>query len=325
MHPEYPRQITWWTPNLTPSPMGSAQSYLSSEIALTTLVVAGAIGVGYTQISHGSSSKSATAKSTTDKQPTNKGKKKKQAKSSLVLSDDISDKGHSNTNDKSLQLPTTSSTTLAELGRVGNASPGFPGQFESAASPDSQLSDVPATSSSLSKAKKSKKKKTKSGLITDPTVQQVAASSSADYSSEVPVKPKTKNAKRQQQSPPSNSSHMIRPLQQSTTSIDTDGSWTRVGSVRQGAALSKIITNSFDATSDADADVGLTAHTGNSSPIAERCTEGEESSSFLLDIGSRDSGETRRKTLAEKLLPKPRKTGVDELSLLFLLLEEITS
>lgn len=32
--------------------MGSAQSYISSEVALATLVLIGAIGLGYTQINH---------------------------------------------------------------------------------------------------------------------------------------------------------------------------------------------------------------------------------------------------------------------------------
>lgn len=270
--------------------MGSAQSYISSEAAFTTLVVAGAIGFGYTQIGRSS----AAVKSSTVPTPQSDKGKKKRAKSSVVFSGDISDKGNT-INDKSQQHPT---------------SLGFPGQFEPTVSPDSLLSDVAATSSSLSKAKKPKKKKAKSAVTTDPIVREVAASSSADYSSEISDKSRTKNQKRQQQ-PQSSSSQMTR-LQESTASNDTDGSWTRVGSVRRHTPLPKDSTASFDATTS-DPDTGLTPQTGNSSPIAERGTEGEESS-FLLDIDSRESGENPRKTLAEKLLPKPRKTGVDELS-----------
>ena len=44
-----------------------------------------------------------------------------------------------------------------------------------------------------------------------------------------------------------------------------------------------------------DADMELSSQTGNSSPIAERGTEGKESSSFLLDIGTQESGENTRK------------------------------
>ena len=270
--------------------MGSAQSYMvSPEAALTTVVIAGAVGLGYTQMGRSSP----IVKSSTDATPQSDKGKKKRSKSS----GDSSNKGNTN-NDKSQHQT------------VQNPLPVFPGQFEATTSPESHLSDVAATSSSLSKAKKPKKKKPKSAATTDPIVREVAASSSADYSSEISSKSKTKNSKRQQQ-PQSSSSQMTR-LQESTASNDTDGSWTRVGSVRRHTPLSKNSTASFDATTS-DADTGLTPRTGNSSPVADRGTEAEESS-FLLDIGSRESGETPRKTLAEKLLPKPRKTGVDELS-----------
>ena len=272
--------------------MGSAQSYISSEAALTTLVIAGAIGLGYTQ-----TGRSSTTVGSIDATPQSDKGKKKRAKPSVVFSGDFSDKGHTE-NDKSQHL-----TDLNPL-------LGFPGQFEPTTSPDSHLSDVAATSSSLSKAKKSKKKKGKSAATTDPIVREVAASSSADYSSEISNKSRTKNLKRQQQ--PQSSSQMTR-LQDSTASIDTDGSWTRVGFDRRHIPLSKNSTASFDATTS-DVDTGLTPQTGSSSPVAERGTEEEESPSFLLDIGSRESAENPRKTLAEKLLPKPRKTGVDELS-----------
>jgi hypothetical protein len=281
--------------------MGSAQSYISSEAALTTLVVAGAIGLGYTQIGR---SPTAVKKSSTAATPQSDKGKKKRAKSSVVFSGDFSDKGNPN-NDKSQQHLTTP--------HVPNPLPGFPGQFEPTISPDSHLSDVAATSSSLSKAKKSKKKKAKSAVTTDPIVREVAASSSADYSSEISDKSRTKSLKRQQQQPQSASSSQMTKFQESTASNDTDGSWTRVGSVRRHTPLSKNSTASFDATTS-DADTGLTPQTGNSSPVAERGTEGEESSLFLLDIHTQEFVENPRKTLAEKLLPKPRKTGVDELS-----------
>lgn len=289
--------------------MGSAQSYISSEAAFTTLVVAGAIALGYTQIGHGSAP-SATVSTTPQVDKSGQATKKKQAEPSVVLGGNILQKRRANSNTKSAH-PITTSTSFAEPGRVTNAPVILPGQFESTVAPDSQLSDLaPAPSSSLSKNKKSKKKKAKLST-TDPVVQQVAAPSSADYSSEISIKEKTKNTKRQQQLQPS-SSQTTGPLQE-PTSIDTDGSWTRVGPARRSTTLSKNSPTSLDVTTS-DADTGLTPHTGNSSPIAERDTEGEEHSSFLLDIGSRDSGENRRKTLAEKLLPKPRKTGIDELS-----------
>ena len=56
----------------------------------------------------------------------------------------------------------------------------------------------------------------------------------------------------------------------------------------------------------------LSPQTGNSSPIAECGTEGKESSSFLLDIGTQESGKNTRKTLAENLLPKRRRSAIDD-------------
>jgi hypothetical protein len=280
--------------------MGSVQSYISSEAALTTLVIAGAIGLGYTQIGRTTTA----VKSSTDATPQSDKGKKKRAKSSVVFSGDLSDKGHPS-NDKPQQHPTTP--------HILNPPPGFPGQFEPTTSLDSHLTDLAATSPSLSKAKKPKKKKSKvaATVTTDPIVREVAASSSVDHSSDISNKSRTKNMKRQQQ--PQSSSSLMTRLPDSTASVDTDGSWTRVGSVRRDTPLSKNSAASFDATTS-DADTGLTPQTGSSSPIADRGTEGEEPSSFLLDIGSQEFGENPRKTLAEKLLPKPRRTGVDELS-----------
>ena len=150
-----------FTPTLTLT-MGSAQSYMvSPEAALTTVVIAGAVGLGYTQMGRSST----TVKSSTDATPQSDKGKKKRAKSS----GDSSNKGNTN-NDKSQHQT------------VQNPLPVFPGQFEPTTSPDSHLSDVAATSSSMSKAKKPKKKKPKSAATTDPIVREVAASSSADYS-----------------------------------------------------------------------------------------------------------------------------------------------
>ena len=56
-------------------------------------------------------------------------------------------------------------------------------------------------------------------------------------------------------------------------------------------------------TSDAGVTTSVTG-TGNSSPVTERTEE----ESQLASSGVSDN----RRTLAEKLLPKPRKTGVEE-------------
>ncbi|KAJ3489453.1 hypothetical protein NLJ89_g11529 [Agrocybe chaxingu] len=114
---------------------------------------------------------------------------------------------------------------------------------------------------------------------------------------------------------PSTSPQLTRPLHLSTTSLDTDGSWTRVGSRRRDAtASSASVKSAAESTAN---DTGVAA-SNNSSPVAERAaastTEDEsQPDSFLLHSSTRDRTGENRKTLAEKLLPKPRKTGVDDM------------
>ncbi|KAF8958676.1 hypothetical protein BDZ97DRAFT_1906406 [Flammula alnicola] len=268
--------------------MGSAQSYISPEAAVTVLVVAGAVGLGYTQIGPSASNPSAPSVSSAPG-TAKKGKKNKQTKA-VGAPGDISETGSANK-----YLPPSEPRVVA--------SEVIPGQFDP--TPTATPEPPAQEATSASKVKKSKKKKGKAAGP-EPVAQTV--SSSVDYLSESSVKAKTKNTKRQQQEAPlnSSSSQLTRPLQQSTTSLDTDGSWTRVGSHRRGPAA-----NDADSTPSAEpttSDAAITPSvTGNSSPVAER----GEDQTFLLNV-SRDSGENRR-TLAEKMLPKPRKTGVDDM------------
>lgn len=87
-------------------------------------------------------------------------------------------------------------------------------------------------------------------------------------------------------------------------SFDTDSSWTRIDT-RQGARGAKTATGSDDQIHAISADMtssDVGPSTGDSE-IAERTDEDESPS---LDVGD------KRRTLAERLLPKPRKTAVDE-------------
>jgi hypothetical protein len=185
-------------------------------------------------------------------------------------------------------------------------------------------------------------------------------SSSIDYLSESSIKEsgkKAKNAKKQQQPggqqqpgkqqhrPPlpslstitsTSASEPTKPLQQSITSIDTDGSWTRVGSRRRGvkgndtsSAGGTAHSAAPTSTTTSDAGIATTSPTADSSPIAGLFTAAQlaedregEGASFLLNVNEREQGsdDSTRRTLAEKLLPKPKKSGVDELSFLFLIL-----
>ncbi|TFK32138.1 hypothetical protein BDQ12DRAFT_692938 [Crucibulum laeve] len=273
--------------------MGSSQSYISSEVAFTAVVLVGAIGLGYHQISQNPKQKGSASSAGTASAATKKGKKKK-AKQSDTLSDSTT--------------PSATVTSKAAEAHVVPFPEVIPGQFDATATAPEPGHDTPPT-----KPKKAKKKKGKAA--TESSAGGVL-SSSVDYQSESSVGPskpskskRTQSQRSQPQPPPS--SNVTKPpksLQQSTTSIDTDGSWTRVEPRRRGASAVEgggQSGPSADFTTTSDAGI-TTSVTGNSSPVAER-TEDESSQS-----NTRDSGENRR-TLAEKLLPKPRKTGVDDM------------
>lgn len=155
----------------------------------------------------------------------------------------------------------------------------IPGQFD----------DVPVLAPGERTAPKPKKAKKKKGKT---VVDTPAAVSSAGNRSDSSAGQSKAPVKRQ-------ASSSTRPLKQSTASIDTDGSWTRVKprrtTTQESGAPAEITTTDAGVTTSA---------TGNSSPITDR-TEDE---AFTRNT---THGENR-KTLAEKLLPKPRKTGVDE-------------
>ena len=80
--------------------------------------------------------------------------------------------------------------------------------------------------------------------------------------------------------------------------------WTRVESRRKPKSQP---TDSKSGPQDGTSDAGITTSvTGNSSPV----TEDEAGPTPQLDASS--ASKENRRTLAEKLIPKPRKTGVEE-------------
>lgn len=270
--------------------MGSSQSYLSPEAALTVAVVAGAVGLGYTQMSQVSKpglSSSSSEDVSTDKR---KSKRKKQAKQAKTADPNIP-------SDISAAAQAQVTPVVIPFPEV------IPGQFDKT---PIVAAESPSTRDATSKPKKSKKKKTK---ISTPDTTAPAVSSSVENQSESssPSSPKPKGKRSPPQTSPTSSSILARPLQQSTVSIDTDGSWTRVESRRKpSSAVEGPAGPSADPTTS---DAGITSSvTGNSSPVAERTDD--DDSVFLTHV--RDSTEPRR-TLAEKLAPKPNKTAVDEL------------
>ena len=160
----------------------------------------------------------------------------------------------------------------------------------------------PAEPASAAKSKKKKKAKKASG-----GGQQAALDAQSDSSATAPE----------------SSTPVPRPAakRKSTPVLDTDGPWTRVESRKRNVATQKqpseqqlqqqqtATSASASAASPAEpsaSDAGITTSvTGTSSPVTER-TEDEQQQSQQLGT---DDG---RRTLAERLLPKPRKTHVEE-------------
>lgn len=270
--------------------MGSSQSYLSPEAALTVAVVAGAIGLGYSQMSQVSKQGPNSTSGEDVNTDKTKSKKKKQAKPAKTADPNIPSDTFA-----AAQVPVT--PVVVAFPEV------IPGQFDKT---PIVAAESPSTRDATSKPKKSKKKKAKASA---PDTTAPGASSSVENQSESssPSPPKLKGKRSPPQITPASSSILARPLQQSTVSIDTDGSWTRVESRRKpSSAIEGPAGPSADPTTS---DAGITSSvTGNSSPVAERTDD--DDSLFLSHI--RNSTEPRR-TLAEKLVPKPKKTVVDDM------------
>lgn len=155
-----------------------------------------------------------------------------------------------------------------------------PGGFEPAAE------QAPATSAVTSKLKKKKKAKKATTSASQVPLDAQSDSSATAPESFTPVP------------------RPIATRRKSTPIIDTDEPWTRVESKKRSArplhsAASAAASSS--ATAEPAASEVTTSVTDTSSPVNER-TEDEQA------LGTADN----RRTLAERLLPKPRKTHVEE-------------
>lgn len=288
-HTPFLHKIPSSYPFIISTAMGSSQSYISSEAALTAAVIAGALVLGYSQYGHSPT----TTRNLTPSSAGKAGKKKKQPHPELKK--DSTESSLS----QDLQLPQVKPIVVPFPAVI-------PGEFDlSAAAP------VSATNEPASKPKKGKKKKGKaaSGAIATSSADTRSESSAGVTLSTPPENRSSSKSKRQGSSP------LSKPLKQSTTSIDTDGSWTRVESRRRNPPQ---VSSGSASTGDghqhvaaelthSDAGGITTSVTGNSSPITER-TEDE---GMAYNDDERYTPGNRR-TLAEKLLPKPRSTAVDE-------------
>ena len=262
--------------------MGSAQSYVSSELvgtALTGLVIAGALGISFTRIGSSSTHDNKTDKGTSA--DTTKGKKKKQNKGPAGKS--------------------TSGATSTSPPQVVYSSDTIPGQFD--VNPRHVAQDSSAAEILIPKAKKPKRKKNKN---TEDTAKNLSIPSDYHSESSVPKSRDTKRSPQPQTYPEVTQGPEIssRALSIATSSLDTDSSWTQVGSKR--SRKSSIPRPSGESPSEASV---TTSQKGESSP--RNTAEDDTHDSFLLQQSS-TWGSQNRTTVAEKLLPNPRKTGVEE-------------
>ncbi|EPT03053.1 hypothetical protein FOMPIDRAFT_1058987 [Fomitopsis schrenkii] len=168
--------------------------------------------------------------------------------------------------------------------------PVVPGDFDASSAPaGAEPTPDPAPKSTKSKKKKAKK----AGTATSRPVDAMSDSSATapESSAAAPVRPSGKQRKASTPKP----APAVAP-------VDTDGSWTRVEAKQKKTPQE---ATPLDAGTS-DAGVTTTSVTGTSSPAVPG-SDAEETD----DVQASTSD--NRRTFAERMLPKPRKTGVDDM------------
>ncbi|KAI0796091.1 hypothetical protein C8Q75DRAFT_863110 [Abortiporus biennis] len=279
--------------------MGIVNSYLSPESAAAVLVVAGAVSYGVVQQviqkQPPNSSSSQSASNSPAAAPS--GKKSKKKKTGMTAG---SGKGAGGAQSE----PESAKPNVVAFPPVVSV----PGGFDS---PVEQPQSLPASSSEKTAKKKKKSKKT-SGANTNANLTpstsggnksipfDAQSESSATAPENVPTTRPPPPTKRKSPTPKGKTGDV--------ETFDADGPWTRVETKKKVTKLSSSqqeepsLTHAREVTaSDAGITTSVTG-TGNSSPVAGQTDDEQESPA------------DNRKTLAEKLLPKPRKTGVEDMT-----------
>ncbi|KAI0333939.1 hypothetical protein GY45DRAFT_1319197 [Cubamyces sp. BRFM 1775] len=255
--------------------MGSAQSLVS---AAAVLAIVSAIAYGFAR--PGDPTASLPSSSGTQAPVASTSSKKKQKKKPTATA----------------ALSDAKESVPAEP-NVVSFPPVVPGEF----APSSEPADQPQSGASTAKAAKKKKKAKKASS----PVPQDAQSESSATAPESSTARKPRKSATPKPAPPAE-----------------DEGWTKVGTKKkattttqrtgdgQGAASSSAADRPQPPEiSTSDAGITTSVTTGNSSPVTERTEDEAAAHSSLLA----ESPSENRRTLAEKLLPKPRKTGVEDL------------
>jgi hypothetical protein len=303
--------------------MGSTLSHTSLEWAIAA-GIAGAAAYSYLTYSNSGTPSTNTSEHPTTGRKGTKSKKKKQLPKSTGVSKP-SEKPV-NTTSSIIATSTTTATTATATSAHGNPvlEPTvvpfphvIPGEFDAVlSSSDDQSVQVKTnegTKTKTNKKKKTKKEKQKekekpkekvTGSGLDDASERQSSSLASQSGGDVP---RTYiDMPSEMFSPKAEQELRTLPIRSSSPSFDTDSSWMRIDTrqTARGANTgsdNQILAITTDMTSS---DVGPS--TGDS-PIAERTDEDE---SLSPDAGT--PGDKRR-TLAERLLPRHRKTAVDDM------------
>lgn len=283
--------------------MGSMLSHMSLEWAIAA-GIAGAVVYGYTTYSN-----SAAPPPTGGNVAKGKKKKKKIQTPKAGISE-LSEKSVSTTSTTvATTTPITQGNPVPEPEPIVVPFPHviMPGEFETVL----PSSDERGAHATKSKGKKKKQGKQEKQVAHD--IEQLAShsgsSTAAPGSSGTIMPSKSLNEEKEEPS-----------IRSSSPSFDTDSSWTRIDH-QQRTARPRGAKLKAAAIRSGDEEIAITTDltTGNDVgpfngdfPVTER-TDTDKDATAMLAAGTSTSGDdSNRRTLAEKLLPKPRKTAVDE-------------
>lgn len=300
--------------------MGSALSHPSVEWALAAGIAGAA---AYSYLTYTTAPSSALSTPAVEKGTKSKKKKQTPKKGGVERPSEKSPTTTTNTT-TTTSTTATSSTTATAHGPVPEPTivpfpHVIPGEFDAVvpSSDDQQVKKNKATKKTKTKKQKQKQKQQEKEKEQGPEGARDVASErltsslasqpgGGDGDGDVDVPGTTKAHPNETNSPKAGSE--LRTAEIRTWSFDTDSSWTRIDT-RQGARGAKTATGSDDQIHAISADMtssDVGPSTGDSA-FAEHTDEDESPS---LDTGTpRD----KHRTLAERLLPKPRKTVVDDM------------
>ncbi|OJA09827.1 hypothetical protein AZE42_07751 [Rhizopogon vesiculosus] len=291
--------------------MGSMLSQMSFELAIEAgIALAGVVVFGY--ITYSKSHSGALA-------PTGGGvakgkKKKKKIQIPKTGISELSEKPVSTTS------PTATTATITQGNSVPEPEPIvvpfphviMPGEFE-AMVPSADDRGAHATKS------KGKKKKQKKHEEAPRDIDRLASRSGGD--STAPRKHGTTTLDVDMPSKSLKEEEEELRIRSSSPSVDTDSSWTRIDHQRRtvrprGAKLKAAATGLGDQELAIRTDLTTGSDVGPStgdSSVAERMGMEEDVGAVTEAGTSASRHDNNRRTLAEKLLPKPRKTAVDDM------------